>query len=515
MRPGTVTSGLINIVRALAVLGAIGATTSACGDEDKQGKCTSDGQCEFGLVCANEICEALPCNGIGDCTNGDQACVTVNGGQFCAAVECGCPNCDVCPVGEVCSNGICGGAAACSDTVPCGGTDICDNGSCRPCQGAECATDCRTSGCEGGLTCNQQTGVCEGGTPAATPCSSCTNSAACGEGWSCVPLLTGNACLPPCQNADTCPDGWACENQKCTPASYRCEGCSLTGCEGNLVCNTTTNQCEAPPTGCTPECSGATPHCSNGTCVQCTTNTHCAQGQTCSAAGICEGTASCQAPTPYPSGNTCVECLTNEHCGGRFCDQTSKTCSDDPCAACADPYPACITYEGQQYCVQCSTDAECVEARGEGSTCNLSTYACEGGVALPSARCETNADCDAGASGFNLLCHPTAKVCYDQGGLCDDVTAFCPGSDNQVRPCLSLLEAFGGGAGGELPDLGMGGATIPGFCSCQDLSGLGLGIPSTCLGGGLCLNLGAILDLLGGGTGGGSQSGSFCFSLSL
>ena len=31
----------------------------------------------------------------------------------------------------------------------------------------------------------------------------------------------------------------------------------------------------------------------------------------------------------------------------------------------------------------------------------------------------------------------------------------------------------------------------------------------------LCLNLAAILDLLGGGTGGGNQSGSFCFSLQL
>jgi hypothetical protein len=58
----------------------------------------------------------------------------------------------------------------------------------------------------------------------------------------------------------------------------------------------------------------------------------------------------------------------------------------------------------------------------------------------------------------------------------------------------------------------MGGATIPGFCSCE-----GIDLPpvseSTCLSGS-CIDLGAILALLGGGSGG-STGGSFCFSLGL
>lgn len=477
MRPGTFVTGFSNLFRAIALIGILGATTQACGNEDKQGSCQSDGDCEFGLICAGEVCEALPCTGIGDCTNGDQACVTVNNGQYCAAVECGCPNCDLCPIGQMCVNGACGMAAACSDTVPCQGTDICDAGACRPCAGAECASDCRTDGCPGGGTCNQQTGVCDTGGGPVSPCSACTSSAECGQNWTCVPLLTGNACLPACQNKSECPGGWECENAKCTPASYKCEGCSLTGCQGDDVCNTTTNACEAPASGCTTECTGATPVCNNGTCVQCANNTQCAPGQICSAAGFCEGTASCSGATPYPLGDRCVACLTNDHCGGQFCDQATNTCSDDQCASCADPYPACIDYEGQKYCVQCSTDAECVEARGENSTCNLSTYACEGGVSLPGGGCSADSDCNAGQSGFTLRCNTATKLCYDTSGLCDNVTAFCTnGSDQGLDRCISFFDLMGGGLGDSIPDLGLGMAT-PGFCSCNTTTPCPGGVP--------------------------------------
>lgn len=546
MTPRALLSKTSPWLRALTVALLAASTVAACGDDDKTGSCSADNDCAFGLVCGGETCVELPCNSIADCTSGNQACVTVNDGQYCAAVECGCPECDLCPIGEVCTNGFCEGAAACSETILCAGTDVCDDGLCRPCQGAECPADCRTGGCPGGGVCNTDTGECQAA-PGVEACSSCTRSDDCGEGWKCVPLRSGNACLPPCGDVSECPAGWECAAGSCTPASYTCTGCAVDGCPNGQACNPADNGCvpavaacgvctadwecgegsacsagacqplctggtcaaggacgtsagglsvctDTCASACDPACSGATPICNGGTCVQCRNNGDCAPGQTCdTGTGLCTGTASCQAPTPYPFENTCVECLTNNHCGNEFCDQATKTCSADPCAACADPYPACITYEGEQYCVQCSTDADCVAVRGEGSTCNTATYACEGGVVLPgSGGCETDADCNAGQSGFTLRCNTATKLCYDVGGLCDGATAFCTvGNDPGLENCISFFELMGGGLGGDIGDLGLGVET-PGFCLCDN--------STPCPGGNPC------------GTGGGLISAIACLT---
>ena len=491
----------------LSALGLLTASLAACGSEDVKTACSATESCGFGLTCEAEVCVEKPCGGPADCPSG-YTCAADAG--VCTAIECGCDTCDACPAGEVCESGLCvGGGAPCSDTAPCSGTDICDAGACRACEGAECPATCTDGSCPAGQSCNAETGVCEADAGLAT-CAACADSAECGAEGRCIQLQGGKACLPTCAADSDCAVGWTCQTGAagavCTPPNYRCEGCFATGCPDGQTCNAT-GACEATPAACTPACSGATPVCDAGACVECLTDVDCGAGRTCNVgAKVCEGQTSCTGATPYQVGDRCVECTTNSHCGDRFCDQATNTCSDDQCASCAAPYPACIQYEGQSYCVQCETNEDCVALNGEGSTCNTSTYACEGGVVAPANKCETDSDCAATAAGFSLRCHVASGFCYDTTGSRDDVTAFCPGNDGQVRPCQSLLALFGGGALPPLPGGGgSGGGTLPGFCSC-DPGPLGIG-QGTCLSG-TCLDLGSLL-----GGGGGGASTPVCFSL--
>lgn len=551
----------------LVGLFAVGVVALAgCGEDDSgPASCTLDDQCSSGLVCVEGACTAVPCGSVADCLNGDQGCIAVNSGNFCSAVECGCANCPQCPLGETCNNGTCGAPSTCGPTAPCAGTDVCDNGTCRPCQGAECGgTDCTVSGCDNGEQCNTTTKQCEPVTgPTAEGCDTCANATECGDGWKCAPLPTGNACLPPCTTGDDCETGWICQTGNCTPASFRCDGCVTAGCPSGDACNPGNNQCvdAAPncgscgndwecgdgnachnnecqqrcddgvcPSGgscvtnargvsvcdkscaaaCTPACSGATPICNNGTCVQCRTSNDCQTGQTCdTASNLCTGSGQCTAPTPILWQGQCVQCVTNNDCpGGQACATATNTCTSSQCAACAAPYPACVTIGTDSYCVQCAVDADC----GVGGTCNTQTYACEGGTVTPTEKCTSDADCDAGASGFDLRCDVPSGYCYDLAGSCDNVTAFCVGTNGAIEKCVSILEIFGGGLGGSLPPEFSGGGTIPGFCGCSYTDPNNPFSGANCRSG-QCIDFTALLALLGGGSAPSGAPNAVCFNL--
>lgn len=499
---------------------------AACGDDETNGagSCSADTECAFGLICGPaNTCVELTCSSTGDCLNGDQACVEVAGQDVCAAVECGCVNCDQCAVSLVCDEGVCvdPSTATCDGPEDCDPGEVCDGDTCRPCVGAECApADCTTTGCDSGQVCDTVTKQCvPDNTSTAAACEPCADAEACGGApWKCAPLISGNACLPPCSNNDGCPTGWLCQAGNCIPSNYDCESCMGTGCPSGSACNpnsgdciTATAQCEScgndwecgaghacnndtcvprcadgvcPAGGscetsgnsievcaeacqaaCTPACGGATPHCVAGACLECRNTGDCPQGQTCSG-GACSGGGDCAPPTPYLWNGVCVACTNNDHCNGLFCDAATNTCQSDACAACAAPYPACTQIGTDFYCVQCASDADCT-----GGTCNLQTFACEGGVIVPGEPCETDADCDdGGVTGFNLKCYRNAGssadgLCYDAAGGCDDVTAFCPGTDGQLHECKSILDTFGGTSG--LPPELLGGGTIPGNCACS------------------------------------------------
>jgi len=524
-------------MRRFTLIAGIAAASliAACGDDDTAttGACAEDAECEFGLICGEGgTCVELPCTSSGDCLNGGQACVSVAQASVCAAVECGCANCNSCPIGETCNNGVCGlpTTETCDGPEDCGTDEVCDNQQCRPCVGDECGTteDCTTTGCEANFHCDQTTKTCEpDSTSTATACEACTEVDDCGGSpWKCAPLISGNACLPPCTNADDCQTGWLCQAGNCTPSNFNCDTCMGTGCDAGQACNpnsgacvAATAQCEscgndwecgggnacyqgtcvprcedgvcsaggscvannnnlqvcdgACAGSCSPACGGATPHCVSGSCVACRDENDCSPDQTCNA-GVCSGGPSnCQPPTPYVLGDSCVECISNDHCNGLFCNSASHQCESDVCSSCVDPYPACTQIGDDFYCVQCDKDEDC----GLGGTCNLSTFACEGGTVSNDDPCETDADCDdGGVSGYTLRCDVASGYCYDVEGKCDGVTAYCPGADGAIHPCKSLLDLFGG-AGGGLPPEATGGATIPGNCACS---------VGTCLGGVAC-----------------------------
>jgi len=529
---------------------ALAASFAACGNDTAGGSkaCTDDQDCPRGTVCEDKLCGQLPCEGNGDCLNGDQACITVGQNDYCSAVECGCANCPTCPLGEVCDNGLCEAPSTCGPTAPCGGTLICDEGTCRACVGAECPSDCTVAGCPGGQTCNTTTKLCEGTTVTTDACDACAG-AGCPQGWTCVPLASGQHCLPPCSSNNDCETGYECSNTICAPATGQCTGCYANPCGVGQACNANTGVCgqavaecgscvadwecgagsacrggqchercegttcpsggtcvstatgiqvcqDACQSSCTPSCSGATPICDGTRCVQCRNSGDCQGGQTCDGSGLCVGGPSCQEPTPVLWNGQCVECTSNNDCPGQFCDIANHVCSDSRCASCAAPYPACVTIGQDSYCVQCSKNEDC----GTGGTCSLSTYACEGGTVTPTEKCEQDSDCDAGASsGFTLTCHKPTGLCVDANGQCDDVTAFCVNKSGQQVECRSLFDLFGGGGGMSLPPELTGGGTLPGSCGCS------CDIPGVCIGQGdcvvgSCVDFAALLALLGGGT---------------
>ena len=570
---------------ALAALALMSALSGCSGDSTTQ-SCSVDAECPLGTVCVGGTCQSVSCGSSGDCET-NQICLS--GTSVCAAAECGCADCPACADGFSCMDGTCvsnsceGEGCPCTASSDCSADHLCKDGSCVACAPGECEepSGCTVTGCAAGEMCDEATGECLSAT-AAGACQPCTNDSECGEGgWSCLPVGGSQVCLAPCGSSDDCATGWTCWGGACTPASFKCLGCAVNGCENGQVCDTSTGDCKAatpecnaceydwecgatgachsispgvrvcvprcsantpcpgssscvddPDSGykvckpqgasccfdanpancpdpgeqCTPACGGSTPHCKLGICVECLSDNDCAgQNETCdSNTWTCVGAGGCGGNTPYLNEQTgeCVQCLSNDHCGGDTCNPQTNMCEGDLCATCAAPYPACTQVNGEYYCVQCTDDSYC----GAGGTCNLETYSCEGGTVTPTDPCTSDADCDAGVSGFSLYCGDDG-LCHDEEGGCDDITAYCLNGNE----CSDLLSLLGGGAlPGGLP--GGGGATLPGVCECtpdgSPVDGLPFPLPGIsgskdCPDGVVCGNL---FDLLDGGGGGGTTN---------
>ncbi len=181
--------------------------------------------CPCRPACSGRECGDDGCGGsCGNCPSGTR-CVVESG-------QCECvPNC----AGRECGDNGCGGSCG-----SCEGSDVCDDGDCRPCEPNCAGRECGDNGCGGSC------GSCVAG-------ETCTNYACV-----CQPNCTGrecgsNGCGGSCGN---CSLFESCVNGRCSSCEPNCTGreCGDDGCGGSCgncpasdVC-TALGQC-APPGG--------------------------------------------------------------------------------------------------------------------------------------------------------------------------------------------------------------------------------------------------------------------------
>jgi len=579
------------VLRVVGLLAVGLVVLSACASSEEAG-CTGDKECPTGQICLSGACQVQGCTGAGDCYQGQTCVdVDGDGAKECTAVECtvdadcdtkaaaagvqmecrlgAClakeveadvtadiPKEDVEVVEEVEDTTQTGGALCqpCEKDDDCKG-DLCtvlpEGDFCLPLcatnadcpsgffcleitsQGKQCVpglynkcADCLVSGCPAGQYCAQAEGVCKA---AKAQCEPCVQDDECGFGARCFAFAPGDRrCIPECDSG-ACPAKSACQNltgqqgtegaAACVPQGSACcfgEQCSIVDCSNEPI-----NKYTSP----------------EGQCVRCLTDAHCpVEAPDCTATYEC-ASPNCAAPTPIACAQGCCECTNNTHCTNPAkpnCDVASGLCVEGSSeCGCVAPYPGCITVDGQVMCVECDKDEHC----NSGCICDTNQYVCvnpsgggycNAGLTGCTDDCTVNGCYDPTGTYPNLKCDPESKCCYDGGGACDNVSAFCiqPGQE-----CKSIFDIFGGGMmGGGLP--GLPGGTMPGmgFCNCSGsleaglacmLGGLGGGLPGMgtsgdvicCPDGMLCMDVMQLMGALGGtGTPATTDSG-FCVDL--
>lgn len=436
------------------------------------------------------ICK--PCADNSQC--GTSICSTLPEGDYCLPT---CASNDECPSGFLC-------------------LELTTQGKqCVPGLYNKCA-ECLVTGCPAGQYCDQIANSCKA---MKAECAACIQDDECGQGSRCLKLASGQkACVPECGANDACPEKSACQtltNQQgtegvkaCAPQGSACcfgAACQVVDCSAEAI-----NKYVGPL----------------GTCVQCLQDAHCpldmpkCNNNTCSS-------PSCSAPTPIAcaqGASGCCECTNSSHCTDAAkpnCDVASGVCVEGTGdCGCVDPYPGCITVEGQVMCVECTADSHCQQ----GCACDLAQYICVNptgggycnqGLTGCTGDCQNTGCVDTTGSYPNLACDPTSGCCFDGGGGCDNTTAFCVQPNQE---CKSLMDVFGGGSGG-IP--GLPGGTMPGlgFCNCSGdlatqmaclMGGLGGGLIPTdptavcCPSPMVCLDAAKVLELIAGGGGGGA-----------
>lgn len=145
----------------------------------------------------------------------------------------------------------------------------------------------------------------------------------------------------------------------------------------------------------------------------------------------------------------CVACTTDADCAAQnagTCLKSMYVCSQakpPECAICADPLPACLVLGGSWFCAGCVSDVDC--ANQNAGKCEAPTFVCSGKPS-PSAKCIRDLDCIGVTTGaFDLACDVTSGVCYDRNGRCDNKVAFCKissGSQCQLAADATPSESF-------------------------------------------------------------------------
>ena len=388
------------------------AQSGECSTEpDHEGGACDDGDgCTIGEICTDGACGGgapLNCNDGNSCT--DDLCEPATGCQYVPNDD-GCQDGSICTVGDICSEGEClaGKALECDDDNPC--TDD----TCNP-----------ESGCV--HTPNQ--GEC-------TDYNPCTSGDHC-EAGKCVPTQMldcddGNLCTDDTcdaqlgcmhqQNEDPCDDGNECTTKDLCNKGW-CLGAQV-ACDDENIC--TNDSCD-PATGCQHEnnqilCSDGSvctlgDQCQDGACVgeelDCDDENLCTD-DTCSAEFGCLHKLNSVA---CDDGDICTE---NDHCQGGQCGGGGAVACDDGIDCTADQCQAlggCTSVPDHAACDDfelctddsCDPDIGCIHSLNQapcedGNPCTEGD-ACNGGICVGGqvAACDDDNVC-------------TSDTCDDQAG---------------------------------------------------------------------------------------------------
>jgi hypothetical protein len=327
--------------------GAAGMTgTAAIGD-----KCTTDGTCGPGRLCAADIggggyCTA-DCTKSGSCPPG-AACTAASETLKICLKTCALPS--HCRAEHLCLSGLC---------LPrCTADSDCDSGTCDPASG-QCGTSRVGNGCTKDTDCGTAPAFCDTGLPGgycSRPCGG-PMSVACPDTANCVSGGGAGACLKACASPADCRSGFLCAElsgaKSCIP---RCTKNS--DCAAGARCEVATGACVVglPPGSPGGSCTGGADCAGLGAGAFCATPTDGFPGGYCSAAcenapcvapGVCVASSAtesnCLAPCAVPAdcraGYTCFAVKT----GAGVC---LPKCTGD--ADCSDPAPVCDLATG--YC---------------------------------------------------------------------------------------------------------------------------------------------------------------------
>ncbi len=327
--------------------------TLSAGDLCQSGVCvgTSPKSCDDGKPCTADSCDPV------------SGCVYGN-----AANNTACNDGSACTSPDVCTSGVCGGAAiSCVDAYPCT-TDSCNSST-------GCVHTAVNSACDDGIACT--TDACS----AATGCSHTAVNSACDDSTTC----TTDACSVStgCSHVDngtTCNDGNVCTNDVCTSGNGT-TGCSHSNATNGTACNdgsacTSSDVCTSGACGgtaiscadafpCTTDSCNTSTGCShvavNSACddsTTCTTDScsvstgcvHVSDGTTCNDGNVCtndvctsgNGTTGCT-HSNVGAGTTCDDanaCTTGDVCSAGVCAGTGPVCGDGVCG-CTESFANC------------------------------------------------------------------------------------------------------------------------------------------------------------------------------
>ncbi|MBW2735110.1 MAG: hypothetical protein JRH20_22235 [Deltaproteobacteria bacterium] len=294
--------------------------------------------------------------------------------------------CSVCPAGQPCVAGQCGGTSACTP-------------SCTGC--------CEVGICQGGLAHN----ACGSG---AAPCQNCVIEGkicdAATQSCKAPPPLCPN-CATGCCQGNTCLSGNT--DTACGALAQACTDCSRSG----LTCDVNARQCLG-----------------GGVCGECPTG--CCKDGKCEvgfADGACGG-----------AGRPCDDCTLVGH----KCDPATRYCSQNPCLGCAGccTGTACVTGDsvdacgsGGQSCVNCTAMGRTCKKVGAVNQCELACEACIGGCCLGQICVGGTSDTACGNN--NLTC----EDCASRDARCDEYRRTCIGGcPNCFTGCCLGLECKSG-----------------------------------------------------------------------